>query len=375
MLTHKTMAIVFANMHDKSIPDLTEVRSMASLPIGARYRMIDFYLSSFVNAGITNVGIVVKSNYHSLMDHLGAGREWDLSRKIEGLSIFPPFSTIEYGELYHGRIGALYEVLSFIRDSKAEYVVMADCNHMANFDVEAFVNEHIESGAQVSMVCSPNLNLGRKVEASSVCVKYDESMRITDILSGARCPDGGADSLNLFIVNKDCLVDMVEDAYSRSINFFEREILTPNVDKIHIHCILHTDFVRRVYDNRSYVDASMALLDPVVRDALFNTTRKIYTKVRDDAPAKYGLDAVVKNSLIADGCVIEGTVENSIVFRGVRVEKGAVVRNCVLMQDTVISSGANVESILTDKNVTIHSGRHLAGHNSYPLYIKKYSIV
>jgi len=375
MLTRKTMALMFANMHDKSVSDLTNLRSMASLPYGGRYRLIDFYLSSLVHAGISNVGVIAKSNYHSLMDHLGTGREWDLARKLEGLSIFPPFSSeAADNAVYHGRIGALYGIINHLKDANSKYVVLADCDHVADFDIEGYVNTHIESGADISIVCC-DLPWSESMGSNAVAVSFDDDLRVNDIVINTKCPENGAYSMNIFIMERELLVSIVEDAHSHMYINFERDVLMRNLQKLNIHCIKHEGFVRRIFDNRSYFEASMALLDPAARAELFPKNKTIFTKVRDDAPVKYGLNSNVSNSLIADGCIIDGQVENSILFRGVVVEKGAVVKNCILMQDTHVAANATLECIIADKEVEVLEGRELSGHESYPLYIKKFSKV
>ncbi len=375
MVSRKTMALVFANMHDRSVPELTEIRSMASLPFGGRYRLIDFLLSSFVHAGITDVGVIVKSNYHSLMDHLGTGREWDLARKIEGLSTFPPFSSEDSNAgVYHGRMGALFGIINHIRGSNAKYVIMADCDHVANFDTERYVEEHIKSGADISMVCC-KLPWAEDLGRNCVCVSSDETGRVTDLFINSRCDEGGAYSMNIFVLERSLLESIIENAHSHMYSNFERDVLLRNISRLNLHCIMHDGYVRRIYNNKSYFDASMSLLEPEARAALFPKGKAIYTKVRDNAPVKYGLNAEVTNSLLADGCIIDGKVENSVLFRGVTVEKGAVVKNCILMQDTHISSGAFCDCVITDKQVVVGENRELSGHISYPIYIKKFSKV
>lgn len=374
MLRKKTLGLIFANMHDDNMGEMTAKRSMGSLPFGGRYRLIDFCLSSLVDAGVTKVGVIAKSNYHSLMDHLGSGRPWDLSRKREGLSIFPPHRYFEETEsLYQGRVQALYNVLSYIRNSNVSYVVMMDCDFVCNVDIDAVVSYHMESHADVTMVCcehepSPELN------KSCVVVRPDENGRIREMFLN-KWEDGGLLSMNVFVVAKEMLITMIEDAMGNMLRYFEREVLAQKLDSLDIRCYVHRDFVRRIHSTKSYYDTSMALLDYNNLSNLFTPDRPVYTKVRDEAPVRYGLNANVRNSLLADGCVIEGTVENSVVFRGVTVEKGAVVRNSILMQNTVVGKGAELDYVITDKDVTISPARTLDGEPNYPIYIKKASVV
>ncbi|MBR2807004.1 MAG: glucose-1-phosphate adenylyltransferase subunit GlgD [Oscillospiraceae bacterium] len=374
MLKAKTMGIIFANMHDASVSEFTAIRSMASLPFGARYRQVDFYLSSLVNSGVNQVGVIVKNNYHSLMDHMGTGREWDLSRKIEGLSIFPPFSEEISKDIYHGRIGALGSIIHYLSDASAEYVILMDCDHVANVDYEELVNGHIDSGADLTML-SCSLPSNSAMEQNCVVVTPDETGRVVDLMINTKAPKGSYYSMNIMVIARELLVSIVEDAISHMKISFERDILTAKLNDLNIRCVLHKGFVKRIYSMRSYFEASMSLLDADVRAELFTPDKPIYTKVHDDPPVKYGLESKVANSLLADGCMIEGTVENSILSRGVKVGKGAVVKNCILLQDTVVGDGADIEYVIADKEVTISDGTELKGHESYPLYLKKYEKV
>ena len=371
MLKSKTMGVIFANMHDASISEFTAIRSMASLPFGARYRQIDFYLSGLVASGVSQVGVVVKGNYHSLMDHLGTGREWDLSRKIEGLSIVPPFSEEVSKEIYHGRIGALGSIINFLKDASSEYVVLMDCDHIANIDYEALVNGHIDSGADVTILaCSLPSDLA--MSQNCVVLTPDGSGRVVDMMIDADAPKGSYYSMNIMVVSRELLVSMVQDAQHHMKISLEKDILAPRLDQINVRCVVHKGFVKRIYSMKSYFEATMSLLDPAVRAELFKADKPIYTKVHDDPPVSYGLEAKVADSLLADGCNIEGCVEGSVLSRGVVVEKGASVKNCILLQDTVVKAGAKLEYVIADKNVQISEGTELKGHESYPLYLKKF---
>ena len=368
----KALGIVFANMHDDSLGQLTDKRSMASLPFGGRYRLIDFYLSSLVSAGINKVGVIAKNNYQSLMDHVGSGRAWDLSRKNSGLTVFPPHSLAQE-HYYHGRIQAIYNIIKYIENSNVEYVVMMDCNHVCNIDIQAMIDEHISSGADVTMACRERLE-GEDAQSDIIAVHCGESGRIDEMLINACEPDFML-SMNVFIIGRDLLVKLVEQAHSRMKLFFEQDILSTSLDKLNVHAYKFNGFCRRLYDLKSYFDANMALLNPENMHSLFPDERPVYTKVRDQAPVRYGLDARVKNTLAADGCVILGDVENCLLFRGVTVGENVVLRNCIVMQDTTIGGDSSLEYVITDKEVTINPGHRLTGDENYPLYIKKLSVI
>ncbi|MEG1016809.1 MAG: glucose-1-phosphate adenylyltransferase subunit GlgD [Oscillospiraceae bacterium] len=373
MTNHKTLGLIFANMHDSSVPELTAERSMASMPFAGRYRLIDFYLSSLVDADATKVGVVTKSNYHSLMDHLGSGRSWDLSRKRDGISILPPYSYSPNSKsVYHGRIEALYNILEYIRNSPVQYVAMMDCDYVCSLDLDDVIDRHVESEADVTMVCC-DMSATEEISKNCVTIQRDADGRITDLMQN-RYEKGGLLSMNVIVIGRDLLIDLIENAQSRMQVFFERDVLLSNILTLNIRCYEHQGYVRRIYNLNSYYEASMSLLEKENLAALFGK-RTIYTKVRDEAPVRYGLNSNVKNSLVADGCVVEGVVENSILFRGTHVAPGAVVRNSIVMQGSFIKTGASLDCVITDKNVTVGEGRKLTGTESYPMYIKKKSTV
>ena len=373
MLTHDTLGIIFANMHENSVKEMTQDRSMASLPFGGRYRLVDFPLSAFVHAGIAQVGIVTKNNYQSLVDHIGTGRNWDLARR-NGISILSPYSysSSEGNMAFHGRIEALYAIRDFLEHAPCEYVVLADSDHVCSPDIEDIVNYHISSGADVTMVCRPSDPEPTNV-ANSVAVKCDDDGNVTDIMFN-RYHEDYLQSMNIMVVARLKLLDLVEEANAHAKTLFERDILLAQLDTLKVKAYRYDDYVRRVTSIKSYYEISLELTDPAVTSKLFGK-QVIYTKVHDSPPVRYSIGCSVKNSFVADGCTIEGTVENSVLFRDVVVEKGAVVKNSVIMQNTLVKSDSTLNCVVTDKDVTINEGRELIGAPEYPLYIKKRSVV
>ena len=363
------LGVIFANTYDNLVPELVAERSMGSIPFGGRYRLIDFTLSSMANAGIDNVSVIVRKNYHSLMDHLGAGREWDLTRKRGGLNIVPPFA--EKGvRIYSGRVEALGSILSFLENQKERYVVMSDANIAINYDFNALLAAHQASGADVTVAYQKTeIPEGRKNDNYTLTVDADG--RVTELLfndyrSGVQNLD-----LNIYVLERETLIKLVKDATSRGLIYFERDILAHNVNILNIRALEYTGYVAHVCDMKSYFDENLKLIDEKNLNALFPKESPVYTKIRDDNPVRYVNGSSVSNSLLADGCVIEGTVENCVLFRGVRVKKGAVVRNCVLMQDTVVEPGAQLDCVVTDKNVRVTAEKKLSGTESFPVYVQK----
>ena len=372
------LGILFPNSYDSLVPELVAERLMASIPFAGRYRMVDFVLSSMVNAGIDNISVIVRKNYHSLMDHLGSGREWDLTRKNGGLNIVPPFAE-KTVKVYNGRVEALASILDFLKDQKEKYVIMSEANLAANFDFKAMLNAHIESGADVTLAYAQEeipegLIKPFDVNKDLYYTLDIEDGRVREIQINPEEPGIQNLSLNIYIIERELLISQISAAFVRGYVYFERDILAPQLDKLNVRGYKFGGYIARISSIKSYFDENMKLLDEENLDALFGGNH-IYTKIRDDNPTRYIKGAKAKNIMAADGCIIEGEVENSVLFRGVRVGKGAKVKNCVLMQDTVIEPGVNVEYIISDKNVTITADKEIKGTDSFPVYVAKYQVV
>ncbi|MBR4553979.1 MAG: glucose-1-phosphate adenylyltransferase subunit GlgD [Ruminococcus sp.] len=363
------LGLVFANMHDMTVGDLTKNRTMGSILFGGRYRLIDFPLSNMVNSGITNVGVITKSNYQSLLDHLGSGREWDLARKKGGLYILPPFGNAA-SNLYRGRIEALYGAMSFIKSALADFVVLSDCDIVTNMDFKPIVAKHVESGADITVVAHTGVYDAEDVQGSTV-LSTDEAGRVRSVLIQPDISGTCTASLNIFVMSKQFLIDMVQDAMARGNVSFETDVLQAKCGQINIMAYEYDNYFSKISSIASYLKANQDLLDPENAKKLFLPKRAIYTKVSDNAPVKYDLDSKVINTLVADGCIIEGEVENSVLFRGVKIAKGAKVRNCILMQGTVVGPKSDINYVITDKNVHIGDNHILNGAPSYPMYVGK----
>lgn len=369
------MGILFPNSYDSLVPELVSERLMASIPFASRYRLIDFMLSSMVNCGIDNISVIVKRNYHSLMDHLGAGREWDLTRKNGGLNIIPPFAQ-KTVNIYNGRVEAIASILDYLNRQKEKYVIMADTNVAVNFDFSAFLQKHIDSGADITIAYTKEeipkafIDIDMTKKDLYYTLDIDENDKVQKIIVNNKDKGEQNMSMNIYVMERKLLLDQIREAYVNGLTYFERDIVSPQLDKLDVRAYQHTGYYARILDIKSYFAENMKLLKEENVNALFSPST-IYTKIRDDNPTRYATGAHAKNAMVADGCVIEGEVENSVLFRGVKVGKGAKVRNCVLMQDTVIETGATVEYTITDKNVTVSSYKELKGTESFPVFVEK----
>ncbi|MCI9387133.1 MAG: glucose-1-phosphate adenylyltransferase subunit GlgD [Lachnospiraceae bacterium] len=373
------MGILFPNSYDSLVPELVTERLMASIPFASRYRLVDFVLSSMVNCGIDNISLIVKRNYHSLMDHLGSGREWDLTRKKGGLNIIPPFAQ-KTVNIYNGRVEAIASIIDYLKRQKEKYVIMADTNIAVNFDFKDLLQQHIDSGADVTIAYTREdiPKALRDIDVTKKDLYYTlgiaEDGRVQKIVVNDKQGGEKNVSMNIYVIERELLMDQIRQAYVNGLTYFERDIISPQLDKLVVKAYRHDGYYARILDLNTYFAENMKMLKEENVNALFAPS-PIYTKIRDDNPTRYAVGSHVKNVMAADGCVIEGEVENSILFRGVKIGKGAKVRNCVLMQDTVIETGATVEHAITDKNVRISSYKELKGTESFPVFVEKRKLV
>lgn len=371
---NEALGVIFPNSYDGLVPELVKERSMASIPFASRYRLVDFIISSMARAGVDNISLIARENYLSLMDHLGSGREWDLARKNGGLNIIPPYAQKEI-KVYNGRVEALESIKSFLVSQKEKYVVMSDANFAANIDFVDIIDKHKKSGADITVVYRKQ-EIPEKYKKSNGTVRdlyYTldvDGNRVKQLFVNSK-RDGEVNfSMNIYVIERELLIRLIDEAYVLGFTCFERDVIAPQIDMLDVHGYCYEGYVAQIHDMKSYFDENMKLLQEENLKGLFGPGQ-IYTKIRDDNPTRYIKGAKVSNVMAADGCVIEGEVENSVLFRGVKVAKGAKVKNCVLMQDTVVGENASLEYVITDKDVTITSGKALAGTDSFQVFVAK----
>ena len=374
----EALGIIFPNSYDSLVPDLVSERLMASIPFASRYRMCDFMISSMVHCGIDNISILVRKNYHSLLDHLGNGREWDLARKNGGLNIVPPFAQKQI-KVFSGRIEALESIRGYLIKQTEKYVILSDANIAVNFDFNALLDAHIKSGADVTMVYRKQEIPQSLIRQSTAGMDLYYALgingdRVSKIYINPKESGEMNFSLNIYVIDRELLIRMVDEAYLHGDVYFVCDILEKKIDQLDVRGFCYDGYVAHIHDMNSYFEENMRLLKEENINALFSGNQ-IYTKIRDDNPTRYINGAKAKNVMVADGCVIEGEVENSVLFRGVKIGKGAKVKNCVLMQDTVIEDNASVEYVITDKNVTISEGKSLTGNDTFQVYVAKGQVV
>ena len=363
--------IIFSYEKRNNLRELGEIRSAASIPFGGRYRVVDFALSNLVNAGVTDVGVVLNGRYQSMLDHLGTGKVWDLSRKRGGLRVLPPFNyQKDWGVMpFRGKIEALAGVRTYLDTIRQDYVALMDGDLVVNLPLADIFEEHVKSGADVTVVCG---NDSFATEDGTYFEKNSEG-RITEVLYNLHTPRGYR-GLEVYILSTQLLKDLVDECAAKD-QFSWRKELQTRKDSLYLRSYIWSGFAAQIRSVQEYYDRSMQLLNPAIRAELFCPERPIRAKGADKSSTYLGPEGKCVNSLVAEGCRIEGTVENSILFPGVVVEAGAAVRNCVLFKETVVRRDAQLSYIIADKDVEVLSNRTLMGHATYPIVLAKGSKV
>ncbi len=367
--------IIFSNLNDNTLSRLTMDRTVAAIPFGCRYRLVDFALSNMVNAGITNISIIANYNYRSLTEHVGSGKDWDLARRAGGIEFISPYQTSRtpYANMYSHHLEALKSMHQFIREIKDDTVVLSDTDNICNIDLSAVIAEHEKNNADLTLITT-NCTEDFSCKGSNVMVDADENGKIKRIAKASKYTPGFVDRfINIYVVRTAYLGIILEDALAGNLRSLSEDVLMNHPEEHRYYVYRFDGFVAPVSSFMDYFHHSITLAkQPDVRKQLFgNKERPIYTKVHNSAPALYAEGSNVKNSMIADGCIIEGTVENSILFRGVKIARGATVKNSVLFGGTEVGEGTTVNCVVTDKDVSISAHTNLSGAETLPFYISK----
>ena len=360
--------LIFAYFTNPNLRELVNVRTAASLPFCGRYRLIDFSLSSLRNAGIYDVGVIMQRDYQSLLDHLGGGKAWDMARRTGGLRMLPPFGLPDYHRgNYAGTMEALISVRSYIQDIPAKYIVLLLGNMVANIDLTKPMEQHRRSGAEITAICTDRSGDGFRM----TYVKGEDGL-LKKILVDTADPKAGPVSMEGYIVNRETLLNMIEDCRKESVHLFHREALPRFLQQGGtMDCYVHTGYSVLVRSVDSYFKANMDMLDPAVRHELFPADQPVFTKVREEVSTYYAEGAYSRNCLVADNCIVEGSLENCVVFSGARISKGAKLKNCIVMSDCVVGAGSQLDYCIVDKDVSFSAGTVLTGNEKLPVVVPK----
>jgi glucose-1-phosphate adenylyltransferase len=375
-MTGDVFGLIYAGEQVFSLRELVEMRAVGALPVGGRYRAIDFPLSNMVNSGIRNVAVIASRNYNSLMDHLGSGKSWDLSRKSDGLFFLTPFANRDNPGVYRGAVEALKGGMDFLKRAKQQYCVFTGCRTIYNTTYDDLMDFHLSTDADVTILYNRMSNerwSGPRYQDARLSVRKNGEVRRMEMdveQSSLDCL-----SMDSFILRRDLLIYLVDESIARGDYNFVDGLLRNNLGRIKIMGYEYDGYVSRLHNVASYYQTNMDFLDPEIQTAIFRGRNRIYTKVKDEVPVRYMPTAAVKNSIVANGCIIEGEVENSVLFRSVYIGKGTTVKNSIILPSTEINDDAEIENAVIDKNVSVRNRTRLIGSADYPVIVQKGAVV
>ena len=363
------MGIIFTN--NGTLENLTTKRTTGSVPFGGRYRQIDFALSNLSSAGVRKIGIISRHNYQSLINHIGSGEEWDLELEENGLEFLTPYATSDK-DSYRGKLESLHSAMSFLTyGSDDGYVIMTDSAILSNIDLNDVLESHIASGKDITIVTKAGIADGKK--QLDLALKLDESGEVADIAVDYVAPSDYIASMDIFILSKNWLVHQIREHIARNLYHMDRDLVLGLWQKGALSINIYPFAGVALYNEavEDYFRNSLMLIDKDIRQDLFFGNHPIYTKVRDRVPSYYGENCSVEDCVIADGCMLEGQVKQSVLFRQVAIHANAEISNCVIMNDTVVGEGAKLEYVILDKDVTVSANATLIGTPQNPIIIQR----
>ncbi len=368
----KVVGLILAGEKGQNLGKLTNRRASAAVPVGGKYRAIDFTISNMVRAGVKKIGVLTQYNPRSLMDHLGSGREWDLDRKTGGLYILQPYVSETSQLWYRGTADAIYQNITVLRRGDEDYILIGSGDHVYNIDFLPLFKSHMLSMADITMITKAKAGYDPSFYG---VVKVDGNGRVIDFKEKDKEAEGDRINLGVYFVNKKLLMDLLYSNVPNSKYDLVRDILIPNVNNLKIMSYNFSGYWRNIKKSiLEYKKTNMDMLDPELSKELFSTSSKIFTKLKDLAPPKITSTGYVKHSIIADGCIISGRILNSVLFRNVQIRAGAIVEDSIVMEGSVIEEGAKIVNCILDKNVTIRTERKYVGYDE-PLVFEKWQVV
>lgn len=371
-MNKECMGIINLNKKGDNLKELSNSRVVASIPIGGRYRIIDFALSNMVNAGMKNIGIFADHKYRSLTDHLGNGSHWDLSSKNDGLFVFSPENTKNeiYRSMKKGDLYSIFSNIDYIEKSKQEYVLISPSYMICNIDYKKALSYHKKSNNDITIIYKNIDNASKDFLGTSI-LNLNEENKISSMGINIGREERATISMDMYFMKKDLLIDMVYSAVSKGEYKNIEDFISSSLEDLNVGAYEYNGYLKCVNSTKTYFQTNKDLLDIDIANELFYSERKIFTKEKNEQPTLYTDTSDVRNSFVATGCIIEGEVKDSIIFRKVHVKKGAVIKNSIVMQNGTIQENVKLDNVILDKNVFISEGKELKGDINLPLVVEK----
>ena len=368
------LGIINLSEIDTNFGVLCQSRPTSMLPFAGRYRVIDFMLSNMVNSGITGIGIFTGNKVRSVMDHLGSGKPWDLDRKLNGLFLFTP--TYDYTSTYKrmGDLELFYQNTNFVKYAKQDHLFLSKSYMLANINLEEAYNDFLDSGADISLIYKRVTDEGYRFIGCDK-LHLDDNGNFLNIGTNLGKEKSFNLSLEMYFIKKDVYFDILFDAIEQGTANFLKQAIFNRLHHYKVHTYEFDGYVACINNIRNYFDANFDILKPEIASELFFKNGQIFTKVKDEPSAYYQEHACVKNAFVANGCQINGTVENAILFRGVKVEEGAVIKNAIIMQKSIIKKDVKLNHVILDKRTRVEDSIILNGDVSNPFIAGKQAVI
>ncbi|HIW21510.1 MAG TPA: glucose-1-phosphate adenylyltransferase subunit GlgD [Candidatus Dorea intestinavium] len=365
----RALGIILAGGNNNKIKALTTKRATSAMPIAGSYRAIDFALSNMTNSHIQKVAVLTQYNSRSLNEHLNSSKWWDFGRKHGGLFVFTPTVTADNGYWYRGTADAIYQNLDFLKQSHEPYVVITSGDGVYKLDYNKILEYHIAKKADITVVCK---ELDSKEEATRFGVVHmDEHMQITDFEEKPMVANSKTISIGVYVIRRRQLIDLIEHSAEEGRYDFVTDILVRYKNLKRIYGYKMKDYWNNISTVDAYFQTNMDFLNREVREHFFKKQPEIHSKVSDLPPAKYNPKANVKNSLVASGCIINGTVENSILFKKVFIGNNCVIKNSIILNDVYLGDNIYIENCIIESRGTIRSNSRYVGENKVKVVNEK----
>ncbi|MCL2392214.1 MAG: glucose-1-phosphate adenylyltransferase subunit GlgD [Oscillospiraceae bacterium] len=364
------VGLCLSDPHPDRAGDGSPSRTLSAAYFAGRYHLVDFMLSNMVNSKIYNIGMILNSHYQSLIEHIGMGKEWDLARKSGGVTFFPPYHADERRSVNNELDGPLQRAAAFLAESHHEYVILADSSVVCNIDYRPAIEAHKKSGADITAIYTKkHITAGEREHL--IVFKISENGKVIGVDKAGDLSGQINLSLGSYIIPKKTFIQLTAGEKNCGMMHFSKTILAGALDRLVVAAYEFRGYSAHICSPQTFYHYNMEMLDTEKRNALFDFEgRMIFTNARDSLPTKYGTSANIRNSLVADGCQIEGTLINSIICRNVRIGAGAVVKNCILLDGTIVEKNASLDCIISDRMVIISENRNMMGYRTYPVYIE-----